>query len=309
MHFFLDSPIKNSKIQIMKKLILLLSITALFFTSCLTTKPIKVDALESDVFVVNRIVVKSSTIQPTDEELIQIFKQLPYAEFCDYVEEKTGIVLDMYYFDEEYVKGNIEYSVLYDIETDEELEELPEWELNLEVSEEETQFCDLIFTMDPPDGYLNAQAVMHTTQTIPATKEGKEDKDVNLQSKCYTTFEKWTYKSIFVDPRSCAQIKFHKNIKPTFIENELFSVYKVLNQTEDGFINVNVKEPVEIRCNIDDPGSIFSSPAEIFNATFTETFQPGKQYLLKYKLKRTSPDSAKWIVVFKLKEIKPSLGK
>ena len=146
---------------------------------------------------------------------------------------------------------------------------------------------------------------MHTTQTIPATKEGQADKIVKLQSSVYQTFEKWTFKKIFVDPRSCAQIRFHKNIYPTFIQNELFSVYSLLNAGEDGYININVKEPVEIRCNIDDPGNMFFSPAQIYNARFEDTFQPGKKYTLKYKLKRRSPDSANWIVVFKLKEDKP----
>lgn len=293
----------------MKKLVFIFALAATFLISCTTTRPIKADDLNSNFFVVNRIVVKSDTIEPDDEELIQIFQSLPYQELCDYVEEKTGFVLDMYYFDPENVRGNIEYNVLYDVEEDEEIEDLPEWELNLEVEEHETQFCDLIFTMDPPDGYLSAQAVLHTTQTIPATKEGKEDQVVNLQSRYYKTFEKWTYKNIFVDPRSCAQIKFHKNIIPTFIENELFSVYEVLNKTDDGYININIKTPVTIRCNINDPGNMFSSPAEIYDATFTATFQPGKQYMLKYRLRRVSPDSSKWIVLFKLKEVKPSLKK
>jgi hypothetical protein len=293
----------------MKKIIFTLSILAALFVSCTTTKPIKVETLDSDVFVVNRIVLSSETIRPTDTEVDEIFQKLPYSEICDLVEEKTGIVLDMYLFLNEYSSSNIEYTMLCDAETEEVIEELPEWEINFEPDEEDTQLCDLYFTMDPPDGYLTVKAVMHTTQTIPATKEGKEDKIVNLESRYYKTFDKWTFKNIFVDPRSCAQIKFHKNIKPTFIQNELFSVYEVLNTSEDGYINLNIKEPVEIRCNIDDPGNMFISPAEIYNARFVETFQPGKKYFLKYKLKRVSPDSSKWIVIFKLKEEKPKLTK
>jgi len=293
----------------MKKILLFTTLFLSLLVSCTTTRPIKVENLDSDVFTINHIVLKSQTIEPSDEELIQIFQSLPYLEICDLVEEKTGIVLDPYLIDNEYINGNIEYSVLFDAETDEMIEELPEWEVNFETDEEETQLCDLYFTMNPPDGYLAVQAVMHTSQTIPATKEGKEDKIVNLQTKYYNTFENWTFKNIFPDPRSCAQLKFHKNLIPTFIENELFSVYKVINSTEDGYINVNVKEPVEIRFNINDPGNIFFSPAEIYNVKFEETFQPDKKYMIKYKLKRFSPDTSSWKVIFVVKEIKPKLSK
>ncbi len=293
----------------MKKIIISIMIALTFLVSCATTKPIKADTLDSDVFVVNRIVLKSGTIQPTDEELVQIFQQLPYSELCDYVEEKTGLVLDMYYFDKEAVAGNIEYTVVCDAETDEILEELPEWELNIETDLEETQFCDLYFTIDPPDGYLVAKAVMHTTQTIPSEKEGKEDKIVEYRTSCSQTFKKWTFKNIFVDQRSCAQLKFHKNIEPIFIENELYSVYAVLNQTDDGYINVNINTPIEIRCNINDPGNLFFSPAQIYNKAYKGTFKPGKKYILKYRLKRRSPDSNNWIVLYTVKEIKPKLTK
>ena len=293
----------------MKKILFIIAALTTLFVSCTTTRPIKVENLDSEVFVVNRIVLSSETIFPSDEEVVQIFEQLPYSDICDLVEEKTGIELDMYLFANNFNPDDIEYTWLCDDDTGAVIEQLPEWEINFEADEEDTQFCDLYFTMNPPDGFLSVKAVMHTTQTIPATKEGKEDKIVNLESRYYNTFDKWTYKNIFVDPRSCAQIKFHKNIKPTFIQNELFSVYQILNTSDDGYINLNVKEPVEIRCNIDDPGNMFFSPAQIYNATFEDTFQPGKQYLLKYKLKRVSPDSAKWIVVFNLKEVKPKLTK
>ena len=286
-----------------------MSLAALILVSCTTTRPIKVDNLDSDVFVVNRIVVSSTTIEPSDEELGEIFKNLPYNEIVDLVDEKTGIDLDMYLFMNNYNPEDIEYSILCDAETDEELEVLPEWEINFEPDEEDTQLCDLYFTMDPPDGYLTVKAVMHTTQTIPAQKEGKEDKIVNLESRYYKTFDNWTFKKILVDPRSSAQVKFHKNIKPTFIQNMLYSEYAKFNSTSDGYINVNIREPVEIRCNIDDPGNLLFSPAEIYNAKYEGTFQPGKQYILKYKLKRRSPDSANWIVVFSVKEVKPKLTK
>ena len=295
----------------MKKIVLLLTFLTGLLASCTTTKPIKVDQLDSYVFTINRIVLTSDTIAPSDEELIQIFKSLPYEEICDYVFENQGIYLDPYYINETPIEGNIEYNVVCDAETEEILEELPQWELNLEINEDDytNQFCELVFSMEQPDGYLSVKAIMRTTQTIPATKEGKEDKIVNLQSSVTQTFDKWTFKNIFVDPRSCAQIKFQKNLYPTFIQNELFSVYSVLNMSENGYLNINVKEPVEIRCNIDDPGNMFFSPAQIYNASFTETFQPGKKYTLKYKLKRRSPDSSNWIVVFKLKEEKPEQSK
>ena len=393
----------------MKKLIFIIVSAAFFIISCAGTKPIKVDNLDSEVFTVNHIVLTSNTIEPSDEELIQIFQSLPYEEICDLVEEKTGIVLDMSLIDNEYIKNNIEYTYLCDLETDEVLQELKEWELNFEVPEDEElaldedaeeeglalaqdeaepeeasdtdevesveaveavaeeatepaealepsqelaeetdeedenyetvleyvyeapeaedqkvaqveqnegpvtengkQLCDLYFTMDPPDGYLRVKVVMQTTQTILEESEDKKDKVINYKSTCYETFEKWTFKNIFVDPRSCAQIKFQKNLEPTFIQNELYSVYSKLNTSEDGYINLNVKEPVEIRCNINDPGNMFFSPAEIYNAAFSGTFQPGKKYLLKYKLKRRSPDSNNWVVVFTVKEEKPKLTK
>ena len=291
----------------MKKILFIITVLTALLVSCTTTKPIKADTLESYNFTVNRIVLTSSTIKPSDEELVQIFKSFPYEEICDYVFDKNGIYIDTYYINYDAIESDIEYTVVCDAETEEIIEELPQWELNLDIDEEDDnqQYCELIFSMEPPDGYLSVKVLMHTTQTIPATKEGKEDKIVNLQSTVYQTFEKWTFKNIFVDPRSCAQIKFQKNLYPNFVQNELYSVYSVLNMSEDGYLNLNVKEPVEIRCNIDDPGNMFFSPAQIYNASFTETFQPGKKYLLKYKLKRRSPDSANWIVVFKLKEEKP----
>ena len=293
----------------MKKIAILISLCAALFVSCTTTRKINSDSLYSTTFTVNKIVLNSNTIHPSDAEIIQIFKSFPYEEICDYVFEKEGIQLNTHYITNEAIENDIEYTVLCDAETEEVLEELTQWELNLELEEPAKQLCELIFSMEPPDGYLSVKAVMHTTQTIPAQKEGKKDRIVNLQSTVYQTFEKWTFKNIFVDPRSCAQIKFQKNLYPTFIQNELYSVYSVLNTSEDGYINVNVKEPVEIRCNIDDPGNMFFSPAEIYNASFVETFQPGKKYILKYKLKRRSPDSANWIVVFKLKEEKPEQSK
>ena len=283
-----------------------MTICAAVLMSCTTTRPVKPETLESDVFVVNHIVFSSSTIKPTDEELIQMFQLFPYNKVADSVEEKTGIVLDLSLIDNNFFRENIVYNIVYDAETDEVIQELPQWEITFdpEMDDKYDQYCDLYFSMEPPDGFLTVKAVMHGTQLIPATKEGKEDKLVNLQTTCYETFDKWTFKNIFVDQRSCAQIKFHKNITPTFIENELYSIYTVLNSAGDGYINVNVKEPVEIRCNINDPGNMFFSPAEIYNASFVETFQPGKQYILKYKLKRRSPDSNNWIVVFNLKEVK-----
>ena len=289
----------------MKKIILLIIIITTLFVSCATTKPIKVETLESNVFTVNRIVLKSGTIHPEQEEIIQIFKTIPYSEVFDAIYDKTGLYINTKLITNEEIENNIEYTVECDAETEDIIRELPEWELNLNTDEDTVQFCELIFSMEPPDGYLSLKAVLRTTQTIPATKEGKEDKIVNLQSTVYETFDKWTFKNIFVDPRSCAQIKFQKNLYPTFIENELFSVYSVLNTSNDGYINLNVKEPVQIRCNIDDPGNFFFSPAQIYNACFEETFQPGKKYILKYKLKRRSPDSSNWIVIFKLKEEKP----
>lgn len=293
----------------MKRLLITTLLTLTLLISCTTTKFIKPDSLESKNFIVNRIVLTSNTIKPSDEELIEIFKSLPYEQIADDLFEKNGIYLDTYYINPEKIENNIEYTVVCDAESEEILEELPQWELNLDIEEESDQLCDLIFSMEPPDGFLTVKIVIHTTETIPAKKEGKEDKIVNLQGTYYQTFEKWTFKNIFVDPRSCAQIKFQKNLYPTFIENELFSVYSVLNTSEDGYINLNVKDPVEIRFNIDDPGNLFFSPAIIYNASFTENFQPGKKYLLKYKLKRRSPDSSKWIVVFKLKEEKPKQSK
>lgn len=293
----------------MKKLFITIALVTTLLISCTTTKPIKAETLESKDFTVNRIVLTSSTIHPGDEEVAQIFKSIPYSDVFDAVYEKTGLYIDTRLIDLCDVENNIEYTVVCDAETEEVLEELPEWELNFETDEETTQFCELIFSMEPPDGYLSVKAVLHTSQIIPATKEGKEDKVVNLQSVAYKTFEGWTFKNIFVDPRSCAQIKFDKNIYPTFIQNELYSVYSVLNMGDEGYLNLNVKEPVEIRCNIDDPGNMFFSPAQIYNARFEETFQPGKRYILKYKLKRFSPDSSNWIVVFKLKEEKPKQSK
>ena len=290
----------------MKKTFILITILTAFLVSCTTTRPIKAETLEKPLFTVNRIVLTSSTIEPTDEELIDIFKSIPYKEVDDLVYEKTGIYLDTSLIDFDNIAGNIEYTVVCDAETEEELYELPEWELNFETDEDTDQLCELIFSMDPPDGYLSVKAVLHTTQTIPATKEGKEDKIVNLQSVAYKTFDTWTYKNIFVDPRSCALIRFHKNIEPTFIENELYSVYKVLNMQDDGYLAVNIKEPIDIRCNINDPGNMFCSPAQIYNAHLNTIFMPGKKYTIKYKLRRISPDSTKWIVKFKVKEDKPS---
>lgn len=271
--------------------------------------PIKAENLESNVFVVTRVVVKSGTIEPSDEELIQIFQLLPYAEMCDLVLEKKGLQLDISLIQAAEIPNNIEYTVVCDAETEEELEDLPEWEMNFIPEEETTQTCTLYFTMDPPEGYLNAQAVMETIQVVPAKKEGKEDKLVPLQSTVSQVFDKWTFKNIFVDPRSCARLKFNKHLFPTFVENELFDVYKILNQTEDGFVNVNVKDLIEIRFNIDDPGNLFISPAEIYNAKLEYVFSPGKDYMIKYKLKRYSPDSSKWKVMFSIKEIKPKQTK
>ena len=293
----------------MKKILFLTIVFITLLASCTTTRKIKVDDLEDDVFVINKVVLTSNTIRPTDEELVTIFQSLPYLKVCDLVEEKTDIVLDSYLIDYENISENIEYTYLCDAETDEVLEELPEWELNLQADEETTQFCTLYFTMDPPDGFLAVKALMHTTQVIPSEKEDKEDKIINLQTSVSGTFETWTFKRIFVDPRSCALIKFHKNIEPTFIQNELFSAYKVLNGQDKGYLAVNIREPIEIRCNINDPGNIFFSPAEIYNASFTEVFQPGKSYYIKYKLKRVSPDSTNWVVKFKIKEEKPNLSK
>lgn len=294
----------------MKKIFLIIAVITTFLVSCTTTRPIKAETLESPVFTVNHIILTSGTIEPSDEELVQIFQSLPFDEIAETVELKTGITLDLSLIDDDYMAENIEYTVVCDAETEEELEELLEWELNFELDDEEQdQLCDLYFSMEPPDGYLSVKAVMHTTQTIPAKKEGKEDKIVNLQSTVYQTFDKWTFKNIFVDPRSCAQLKFSKNLSPTFIQNELYSVYAILNTSEEGYININVKEPVEIRCNINDPGNMLFSPAEIYNAVFEDTFQPGKKYILKYKLKRLSPDSANWIVVFTLKEETPKMTK
>lgn len=293
----------------MKKLFIAIILTATVLVSCTTTKPLKADSLDSEVFIVNRIVLSSDTIEPSDEELVKIFQSLPYEEMSDYVEEKTGILLDTYLIDNDYISENIEFNVVCDSETEEILYELPEWEINFETRDYDTQLCDLYFTMDPPSGYLTAKAVMHTTQIIPATKEGKEDKIVNLQTSATKTFDKWTFKNIFVDPRSCALIRFNKNIEPTFIENELYSVYKVLNIQDDGYIAVNIKDPIEIRCNINDPGNIFFSPAEIYDAKLYTIFMPGKKYTIKYKLKRNSPDSTKWVVKFVVKEDKPKLTK
>lgn len=297
----------------MKKIsILLIAITTLFI-SCKSTKgltmPIKTENLETNVFVVNRVVLKSGTIEPSDEELIEIFQLLPYAQMCDLVMEKKGIELDISLINPELIPNNIEYTVVCDAETEEEIEDLPEWELNFIPEEETDQTCTLIFTMDPPDGYLAGQAIMETIMIVPAKKEGKEDKIVPLQSTVSQTFETWTFKNIFVDQRSCARLKFNKHLTPTFIENELFDVYKILNQTDDGFVNVNVKDPIEIRFNITDPGNMFISPAEIYNAKLETIFSPGKDYMIKYKLKRFSPDSSKWKVVFSVKEIKPKQTK
>ena len=297
----------------MKKLSILFVILSLFFISCKSTKglamPIRAENLDSNVFVVNRIVVKSQTIEPSDEELIQIFQLLPYAEMSDLVMEKKGLQLDLSLIKSDEIANNIEYTVVCDAETEEELEDLPEWELNLVPEEETTQTCTLYFTMDPPEGYLNAQAVMETVQIVPAKKEGKEDKIVPLQSTVSQVFDKWTFKNIFVDPRSCARLKFNKHLSPTFVENELFDVYKILNQTDDGFVNVNVKDLIEIRFNINDPGNLFVSPAEVYNAKLEYVFSPGKEYMIKYKLKRFSPNTAKWKVIFSIKEIKPKLTK
>jgi hypothetical protein len=290
----------------MKKLLLLLTVISALLVSCATTKPIKAEDLNSRVFTVNRIVLTSSTIEPSDEELVDIFTSIPYQEIYDCVYEKTGLYLNTSYLYFDDIAENIEYTVVCDAETEDVIQELPEWELNFDVDEDIDQLCELVFSMDPPEGYLSVKAVLHTTQTIPATKEGKEDKIVNLQSTVYNTFDKWTYKNIFVDPRSCALIRFHKNIEPTFIENELYSVYKVLNTQSDGYLAVNIKDPIEIRCNINDPGNMFCSPAEIYNAKLFTVFLPGKKYTIKYKLKRTSPDSTKWVVKFKVKEEKPS---
>ena len=293
----------------MKKLLYLLTLVSILMVSCTTTKLLKAQDLDSQVFTVNHIVLTSDTIEPSDEELIQMFQQFPYSDICDYVEEKTGIILDTSLINNDEIEGNIEYTVVCDAQTDEILQELPEWELNLETDEDTEQLCDLIFSMDQPDGFLSVKAVMHTTQIIPAQKEGKDDKVVNLQTTVSKTFDKWTFKNIFVDPRSCALIKFHKNIQPTFIENELFSVYSVLNSQDKGYIAVNILEPIEIRCNINDPGNMFFSPAEVYNAKLYTVFQPGKKYTIKYKLKRRSPDTTNWIVKFKVKEDKPKLTK
>ena len=54
---------------------------------------------------------------------------------------------------------------------------------------------------------------------------------------------------------------------------------------------------------------MFFSPAEIYNAKLYTIFMPGKRYTIKYKLKRVSPDSTKWIVKFKVKEDKPKQSK
>jgi hypothetical protein len=297
----------------MKKINILLIAFLSLIVSCKSTKglimPIKAENLDSIVFVVTRVVVKSQTIEPSDEELIQIFQLLPYAELSDLVYEKKGLVLDTSLIKPDEIANNIEYTVVCDAETEEELYDLPEWEMNFIPETETDQTCTLYFTMDPPEGYLNAQAVLETTQLVPAKKEGKEDKIVPLQSTVSQTFDRWTFKNIFVDQRSCAKLKFNKHLTPTFVENELFDVYKILNSTEDGYINVNVKDLIEIRFNIDDPGNLFFSPAEIYNAKLEYVFSPGKEYMIKYKLKRFSPDSSKWKVFFSIKEIKPKQTK
>ena len=135
----------------MKKILLFITVLTALLASCTTTKKLKVENLEDDVFVINKIVLTSNTIEPTDQELITIFQSLPYAQVCDIVEEKTGIVLDPYLIDPDFIPGNIEYSIVYDAETDEEIKELPEWELNLELEDETDQLCTLYFNMDPTD--------------------------------------------------------------------------------------------------------------------------------------------------------------
>ena len=297
----------------MKKLYILLITAFCLFASCKSTMfityPIKVEELESPVFIINKVVFKSNTIEPTDEELIKIFELFPYSEIQDIVYEKKGIVLETSLIQATPVQGNIEYNIVYDVDTNEDLEELPEWEINYEVPEDNDQLCTLIFSMDPPDGFLSVQVVMNTTRLVPAKKEGKEDKIQDLQTTVYHTFDNWTFKNIFVDQRSCAQIKFNKHLTPTFVQNELYNVYKVLNQTEDGYLNVPVKDFIEIRFNISDPGNMFFSPAEIYNAKLEYLFDPGKKYMIKYKLKRFSPDSTKWKVIFVIKEEKPKQTK
>ena len=81
----------------MKKIIILLIAFLSLIVSCKSTKgltmPIKAENLDSNVFVVTRVVVKSDTIEPSDEELIEIFQLLPYAEICDLVMEKRDFSL------------------------------------------------------------------------------------------------------------------------------------------------------------------------------------------------------------------------
>lgn len=275
--------------------------------SCTTTKPIKAEELESTIFTVNHISFTSNTLEPEYDDLFEIFQLLPYQDIVDLVYEETGLYINTSLIRPENIDGNIEYCYLYNERTDEVIKDLPTWELNFDTDDD--QLCELIFEMNPPESYLDTKVILHTTKTIPSEKEGKEDKVVNLQTKCAWTFIDWTYKNIFIDPRSCAQVTFNKHIQPMFIDDELFSVYSIVNTSEDGFINVNTKDFVTFRCNIYDPGNMFVSPAEIYNAYFDEEFQPGKKYKINYKIKRHSPNTSNWQITFTVKEIKPKQTK
>ena len=52
--------------NIMKKLIFIMFTAAALLMSCATTKPIKVETLDTSVFYVNHIELTSETIEPTD---------------------------------------------------------------------------------------------------------------------------------------------------------------------------------------------------------------------------------------------------
>lgn len=292
----------------MKKIYYLLIVLTVFLTSCTTTKSLKYQDFEEKNFTVNHIMVTSTTISPTDEEVLQIFENLPMNDIDWMVFDNSG-GFELLYEEilNEDIKYNIETAYLYDVETGEDIEELREWHLNLDT--DDVQLCDISFTMDPPNGYLTADVVLYTKKIIPSEKEGKEDKVINYRKKFSWYFDDWTYKNIFIDPRSCAQIRFNKNIKPTFIDNELYSVYENINSAENGYVNVNPKDDVTILCNIYDKGSFIASPTTIYNVEYKGKLQTGKQYYLTYKLKRFSLNSNKWKVVFNLKEIKPGKGK
>ena len=48
---------------------------------------------------------------------------------------------------------------------------------------------------------------------------------------------------------------------------------------------------------------------QLCNELLEYLFDPGKKYMIKYKLKRFSPDSTKWKVIFVIKEEKPKQTK